>query len=287
MKRILVTGASPRSFVGASLCEALAGEYEVLAPSRAELDLTDAAAVRDYVSTARLDAVVHCAVNGEGTAGELEADLRMFYALADCRGLYGRLIYFGSGAEFDKRLLIDGVTEEAFGRSVPASSYGFAKYMMNEYARAADGITNLRLFSGYGPRENWRIKFVSGLCCKALMGRPLTVRQDCLFDFVWIGDIVATVRWAIENTPAYSDYNLSSGSGVLLSEVAALVKDISGSASPIKVRTQGLARPYVGSNARLAGASGIAFTPLREGITQMLQYYEENLGQIDAELLSV
>ena len=287
MKRILITGASPRSFVGSSLCEALADEYTILAPGRAELDLTDAAAVRDYVSTAQLDAVVHCAVNGEGSAGELDADLRMFFALADCRSEYGRLIYLGSGAEFDKRLPMDGITEEAFGRSMPVAPYGFAKYVMNEYARSTDGITNLRLFSGYGPRENWRQKFISGLCCKALTGRPLTVRQDCLFDFVWIGDIVKAVRWAIEGSPAHSDYNLSSGTGVLLSEVAALVKDISGSASPVKVKSPGLARPYVGSNARLANASGIVFTPLRDGLTQMLHYYEKNLANIDVELLSV
>lgn len=287
MKRLLVTGASPRSFVGASLLEAFEGRYELLAPSRVGLDLTDAAAVKAYLAQNPVEAVVHCAVQGEGSPGEAEADLRMFFALADCRAYYQKLIYFGSGAEFDKTLPIDGLTEDAFGRSVPAGAYGFAKYVMNRYARARGNIVNLRLFSGYGPRENWRIKFISGLCCKALLGLPLTIRRDCRFDFVWIDDLAAAVAWAVESEPKHPDYNLSSGAGVLLSEVAALVKELSGSASPIQVLNPGLANPYVGDNSRLAGESGIPFTPLRAGIGRMLAHFEGVLGEIDRDALSV
>ena len=69
--RIFVTGGN--GMVGRNLVEALedAGGCEVLAPSRQELDLLDAAAVQDFVDTARPDAIVHCA----GRVGGIQANL--------------------------------------------------------------------------------------------------------------------------------------------------------------------------------------------------------------------
>jgi GDP-L-fucose synthase len=272
--------------VGASLLEALQNDYTLLAPSRAELDLRDAGAVRDWLASRRPDAVVHCAVQGEGSSGGLEADLRMFFALAACRPYYGKLVYFGSGAEYDKALPITGLAEDAFGRSLPGTPYGLSKYVMNACARGEDHIVNLRLFSGYGPRENWRVKFISGLCCKALLGLPLSLRRDCLFDFVWVDDIAAAVRWAVETDTEYADYNLSSGCGVRLSEVAAMVKQISGSPSAVEVLNGGQANPYVGDNTRLAMESGLAFTPLERGLARMLEHYAAHLDEIDPGQLS-
>ncbi len=286
MKRLLITGASPRSFVGGSLAERLAGDYEIFAPGRAELDLTDAAALRAWLRKNPVDAVLHCAVHGQGAGGELEADLRMFFALADCRELYGRMVYFGSGAEYDKRRSLNGVREEEIGAFVPADAYGFGKYVMNEYARASENIINLRLFSGYGPRENWRARFISGLCCKALLGLPLTLRRDCRFDFVYIEDIAKAVRWALEANPAHADYNLSCGQGRALSEVAGMVRTQSGAAAPVKILSDEAAPDYVGDNSRLAGESGIAFTPLAEGIAAMLAHYRRHLHEIDPASLS-
>src|SRR5690349_24181378 len=56
--RLLVTGAA--GMLGNDVAAAAAG-HEVIALARAELDVTDAAAVNAAVADARPDAVVHCA----------------------------------------------------------------------------------------------------------------------------------------------------------------------------------------------------------------------------------
>jgi GDP-L-fucose synthase len=60
--RILVTGGS--GMVGRNvLADARAADHEMLAPTRAELDLTDAAATADYVARHRPDMILHFAAD--------------------------------------------------------------------------------------------------------------------------------------------------------------------------------------------------------------------------------
>ena len=57
---VFVTGGS--GFIGRNLVEALGDEYDILAPSHAELELLDEEAVATYLNRHRVEVVVHCAV---------------------------------------------------------------------------------------------------------------------------------------------------------------------------------------------------------------------------------
>jgi dTDP-4-dehydrorhamnose reductase len=71
--RVIVTGGS--GFVGAHVLRVFEGHgAEVAAPRHAEVDVTDARAVRDSVATFRPDAIVHCAILND--LGALYADRR-------------------------------------------------------------------------------------------------------------------------------------------------------------------------------------------------------------------
>lgn len=59
MQKILVTGAS--GFVGSRFVERWRNEFEILAPSHAEFDITDAQAVERYVTMHAPQAIVHLA----------------------------------------------------------------------------------------------------------------------------------------------------------------------------------------------------------------------------------
>lgn len=72
--RILVTGAG--GLLGSAVVPAArARAHDVLALGRAELDVTDGPAVREAVSGARADVIVHCAAYTAVDRAEAEADL--------------------------------------------------------------------------------------------------------------------------------------------------------------------------------------------------------------------
>ena len=59
--KLLITGGG--GFIGKNLAEQYSGTFDVAAPTRAELDLLDAEAVRTYLVHHRFDAVIHAATD--------------------------------------------------------------------------------------------------------------------------------------------------------------------------------------------------------------------------------
>ena len=115
VKAILLTGAA--RFVGRNLLPLLQKLYTVSAPSRQELNLLDTEAVRPYLHQGQFDAVIHLASptghNPQEPQNELfERSIRGFSALEHCSGLYGKMIYLGSGAEYGKHRDISMISEE-------------------------------------------------------------------------------------------------------------------------------------------------------------------------------
>lgn len=289
MRRILLTGAGPNGFVGRNIKEALSSRYELFTPGRAELDLSNFDDLSRYVESNRINFVINSAVHnpkpGENNI-ELEIDLRMYYNFAKLKDRFDKIIYFGSGAEYDKRFPIKMVTEEEIGRSIPETAYGFAKYIMNDHARSSDKIYNLRLFGIYGKYELWPVKFISNLCCKAVFGLPLTIRQNCKFDFLYINDLPAIVDWFICNEPSYHDYNICYGEPVELTYLAQIVREVSGEDIEIKVFKEGYNLEYTASNYRLKNdIPGLKLTDFHSAITELYKYYYDNKDKIDFNIL--
>jgi GDP-L-fucose synthase len=52
-------------------------------------------------------------------------NLGCFFNLARCSHDYGKMIYYGSGAEYDKRYYLPKMTEDYFDAHVPVDDYGF------------------------------------------------------------------------------------------------------------------------------------------------------------------
>lgn len=289
MKKLLILGGN--GFAGRNLREYLSqfpAEYIIDSPSSSELDLLDEIKVHDWLAHGNYDVVVNAAIANPRRSSfavdhsELECDLRMFCNLERCSGLFGRMLYFGSGAEYDKRNPICSVAESDIGRSIPVTQYGLAKYIIGRNIENSRNIYNLRIFGLYGKYENYATTFISGACCKALNGIPISIRQNVFFDYLYIDDFCRIVKHFVDNVPEYHTYNATSGTRVDLVALAETVKRISEADVKIYVCRNGLANEYTADNSRLRSELvDFKFTPAEDGIRKLYTYYRENKNNID------
>ena len=276
-RTVFVTGGD--GFIGSAAVPLLAQQARVLAPTRDELDLLDAAAVERYVRLHEPDVIVHLAnpnpaKDDRDQAVEMhKGSMDAFMACYRCRNLVERMVYMGSGAEYDKRFDICTITEEEFGRSYPADPYGAAKYVQNELARAAGNVVNLRLFACFGPHDHWT-KFITHCVRSVLAGLDITIRQDCYFDYLHVSDLARIICWAALGEPAHADYNVASGRRVLLSQIAALVVGEMQAENPVILLSDGLNREYTASIGRLRVEYQEPFMSLEDGVRAQIAYEE-------------
>lgn len=254
MKRVLFTGGT--GFVGKNVIPILNGEFEILAPSRSELNLKSMQCVKEYLLENDIQVVVHCAnpnsvKNKLDLANEMLKDsLQIFMNLYQLNKYYDKMIYLGSGAEYDKRFDIVSVKEEQIGRNIPDDDYGFAKFIMNELARNSENIFNLRLFACYGPYD-FKTKFITHAIHCCLKNEEITIRQDCYFDYLHVFDLAKIIRFFIKESPQKHDYNICSGKKIRLSQIADEVKRQMNYEKNIVILKEGLNREYTADNQRL------------------------------------
>ena len=299
MLNILILGGN--GFIGKNLKEYFAtkDDLQVWAPGRAELNCLSEEAVEDYLRSHHFDIVIHGAIFVPHTPEEkisgriLENDLRMFYNFQKYSHLYGKMFYFGSGAEYDKRSDIVSVKEygnvqerEKQGRRIPDTEYGFAKYIIHQQILKSENIYNFRVFGLFGKYENWRTTFISGACCKAVSGLPISIRKNVYFDYLYIDDFCKIFDRMMRKELKYHEYNICSGRKYDLLSLAKIVAGISeqknGKRPEIFVCQEGLAPEYTASNERLLEEiGGYEFLPIEQAVSQLYQWYEQHSDIIE------
>lgn len=276
--KILLTGST--GFIGRNLKEAWESKYDLSAPLRQELDLLDDSAVEQYLREGRFDIVVHTA-NTNNVVYQvneyqlLDRNLRMFFNLKRCNTLYGKLYYFGSGAEYDMHHYIPRMPESYFGTHVPTDPYGFSKYIMSQ--AAGGNIYDLRLFGVFGKYEEWKRRFISNMIYLNLNGKLMQMNQNMYFDYLFVEDLVGIMEWFLTHDPQHHHYNLCSGTRVDLMSLARMVMQATGVPGQIAVCYEGWKTEYTGDNSRLLIELGdISLTPMETAIQKLVRYYREN-----------
>jgi GDP-4-dehydro-6-deoxy-D-mannose reductase len=244
--KALVTGAS--GFVGRHLVaylRAAGDDVAVIDHAGADpVDVTDAGAVRRTLGVHRPDAVYHLAgvshvggswdaparvfrVNAEGT-------LHVLHACADAG--VARVLVVGSADEYgtvDQRHL--PLDEEAPLR--PLTPYGASKVAADFLALRAflgEGLPTLRVraFNHTGPGQSSRF-VVPGLAHRIAAAERDGRSEigvgalDTVRDFTDVRDVVRAYRLLVERGTAGEAYNVCSGRGFSVSEIAGLLIGLS------------------------------------------------------------
>ena len=288
--KVLLTGGS--GFIGRNLAEYLGGRYSIAAPTSAELNLLDESCVRDYLRAGHFDVVVHTATTRSnrrmGAAPDLlDRNCRMFFNLARSRSYFGKMLHFGSGAEYSRTDLPARVSESYFDTHVPTDPYGFSKYICTKYAETADNIFVLRLFGVFGKYEAWDVRFISNACARVVQGLPIVIRQNVKFDYLYVSELAELLAWFLEHEPAQKAYNVCRGEAFTLRELAEMVAAASGCNPDIIVHNPALAPEYSADNTRMLNEIGnFRFRAMSDCVGELYHWYQENADIISVDQLT-
>ena len=198
--RVLVTGASGQ--LGATIVRAFA-DFEVIAHTRASLDLTDAGAVRRAVAAASPHVIVNCAAYNDVDGAE-DAPLAALAVNAFGVRTLARAAA-DSGAtlvHYSTDFVFDGTAHEPYDEDdapVPRSTYAASKLLGEWFALEAPGAFVLRVESLFGAPRGWigRRGTLDGLVAAMEEGREVKVFTDRVVSPTYTPDIAAATRHLI------------------------------------------------------------------------------------------
>lgn len=283
---LLLTGAS--GFIGKNILESsLAKKFNILAPSRLELDLTDEKATEKFFAGNKIDVVIHAAGkpghrNAKDPSNIFYSDMRMFLNLLQNSESYKKMMVISSGAIYDQRFEIKKVGEEDYKLHLPVDEHALFRRVAADYIAWSDKIVELRIFGIFGPYEDYTIRFISNAICKALFNLPITIKQNRLFDYIYVKDLVTVLDHVLQASDMHGAYNLTPESSVQLLELAEMVKEISGKNVPIVIAEAGIGLAYSGSNQKIKkNFPEYKLTPLRQAVEELYLWYQKNIPLIE------
>ena len=287
-KKILITGGN--GFIAKNLVEGL--DYNIIAPNSKELNLLDSNKVFNFIRENNFDTIIHAATYDAAPTFStkdpnkvLENNLKMFFNIARCEEYFGKMIYYGSGAEFGRENWTPKMKENKFDENIPIDwPYGLSKYIMTKYTSLKTNIFNLRLFSVFGKYDDWRYRFLSNACCKAVLNMPITIKSNSTLDYLYIDDLVKITKWFIENKPKRNVYNICSGNVFTCENLAQKIKQITSKDLNIHLIDLESKNEYSGDNSQLLNELDFKFTPIEESIKSLYNYYKLNKQIINKEL---
>lgn len=288
MKNIVITGSG--GFIGKNLTEYLGYKYNVYSVSHNDLDLLNMDKAMEFFQNRNVDVIIHCANEGGsrktaydiGKNNVVENNLKMFFNIVKILKPNMKLIYFGSGAEYDKDRELKEVSEKEFGEFIPNDSYGFSKFVMSSFSENHENIINLRLFGVYGKYEDYRYKFISNSIVKNLLKMPIIINQNVIFDYLFVDDLMNIVEKFIEHDYKDKIYNVTPDNHIDLVTIANIINSISNYKSEIILKNSDLNREYTANNLILKQNIGnYQFVSYEQGIKNLYEYYRSVIDDID------
>jgi len=279
---ILLTGGT--GFIGKNLYAGLKDDYKMFAPSHKQLEITNTNAVRKYIIKNKIKVVIHTAVKGGDLA--LENILRMFMSIYNNLYLLDKFINFGSGAEYAKTRDLKKVEETELGKFIPADNYGLGKLICSKISKDNKKITTLLPFGIFGPGEDYRFKFIANSIVKNLLGLPIKIKQNVVFDYLYVKDLIPIMKFFISDQNSSGDFNISTTESISLVQIVDLININSKKPSKVTVINKELNFQYTGSNQKLKKTiPSLKITSYKESIKDFYNYFEKNIKTLDKTVI--
>lgn len=280
IKNILITGAN--GFIGRNLREFLSVNYNLLTPLKKELNLLDSIEVKKYFDNNKIDFIIHCA-NVGGLRGTIDSkqviydNLLMFDNI--CLNITNqRMIFFGSGAQYDKNRNLKKVKECEFGEAVPKDYYGYSKYLITKKILEMDNVLNLTIFGCYGKYE-LLTRFPSYAINQNIKKENIVINQNVVFDYLYIDDLFKAVEYFINNKSKSKIINLTPAQSIDLFSISGIVNKISQYKSEVIIKNKNLNYEYTGDNSLLLKEmKNLNFNTYENAIKKLYDFYKENIG---------
>ena len=248
MSRILITGAG--GYVGRRIVAALAGKADVMALDRRALpgmetlvcDLSDASTVKQAVATARATHLIHSAWYVEHgkfwTAPEnrdwVGYSQNLLHAFHDGGGRYA--LGLGTCVEYAPQ---DGALDEATAIVAPETLYAQCKDDFHRWAQTFAQDSGLvfgwaRIFFPIGLDEPPQ-RLVASVARHLIAGTPAPCSNGAgVRDFLDVRDTGAAVA-AIALAEGHGIYNVGSGQGVTIAQVARRLGELAGKPALVEI----------------------------------------------------
>ena len=260
MATVLVTGAS--GMLGQHLVPMLENKgHRVLAPSREDVDLTDADATESYIQSSTIDAVVHCAAYIAGIASSRASKHHSFDAnvsmgmnlIRSCleNGIT-TLLNVGSATVYPSEAP-QPLSESSLGQGAfegPIEGYALSKYVVYRACAMANEQHNVSYKTVlpcnlFGPYDNFSLE--TGHMLPAILHRmhqakeqnnaPIVIWGDgsAKREFLYAPDLADFICFALDNFESLPEVmNVGSGVEVSVNEMHQHMAKITGYTGELK-----------------------------------------------------
>ena len=260
MATVLVTGAS--GMLGQHLVPMLEGKgHRVLAPSREDVDLTDADATQAYIQSTTIDAVVHCAAYVAGIASSRASKHHSFDAnvsmgmnlIRSClESGITTLLNVGSATVYPSEAP-QPLSESSLGQGAfegPIEGYALSKYVVYRACAMANEQHNVSYKTVlpcnlFGPYDNFSLE--TGHMLPAILHRmhqakeqnnsPIVIWGDgsAKREFLYAPDLADFICFALDNFESLPEVmNVGSGVEVSVNELHEHMAKVTGYTGELK-----------------------------------------------------
>ncbi len=303
--KIVVTGAT--GFLGSHLMPILGEKYgkdNVKGLCSKDYDLMDATNVKQMFEDLHPEVLIHLAAYSGGIGSNRKYPGDYYYKntilTAHCfeyAARYGvkRMIYTMGGCAYPHDAK-SPINEEQMWQGYPqeeSAGYSCAKKMgivASRSYRTQYGLNSTVLIPGnmYGPFDNFRNEeshVVPGMLRRYLEAKRRGDKEIVMWgtgtpvrDFVYAGDVAATIPWFIDNYNETGPINISSGTTTSIRELAETIKEMVGFKGEIKWDT---GKPdgqmiKIFDVAKMKGFGLSCPTDLAEGLKITAEWLEKN-----------